>query len=230
MKKIFAVVAAMVFAMPSFAQFSSGGFSLDEESVYYGVRVGITGASLSGGTETMDGREYKTDLGMKAGMTLAGIIGLRVSHTTPLFLESGLYYTERGGKDGKYRVNYTNLELPILIKYGIKASDDIAILPFFGPYFAQAIAGKTKQYKWGGESYTDEIEKVGTFDEKKANTGGLSRFNMGFKLGCGVEYNKIYLEIGYQFGVSNIGKNGPGEKLDLSARSNALFANLGVNF
>ncbi|MBR3726644.1 MAG: hypothetical protein IKN21_03470 [Prevotella sp.] len=58
----------------------------------------------------------------------------------------------------------------------------------------------------------------------------MNRFNMGFKLGCGVEYNKIYLEVGYQFGVSNIGKNGPGEKLDLSARSNALFANLGVNF
>ena len=230
MKKIFALVAAMVLAVPSFAQFSSGGFSLEEENVYYGIRIGITGASLSGSTEMKNGYEYKTDLGMKVGMTLAGVIGIRVSHTTPLFLESGLYYTERGGKDGKYQVNYTNLEIPILIKYGIKASNDIAILPFFGPYFAQAIAGKTKQYKVEGGVETSEIEKVGTFDEKKAKTGGLNRFNMGFKLGCGLEFNKVYFELGYQFGVSNIGQNGPNDMLDLSARSNALFANLGINF
>lgn len=231
MKKIFVAIAAMALSMPSFAQFSSGGFSLDKENAYYGIRIGMTAASLSGSTETLDGREYKTDLGMKAGMTLAGIVGFRVSHTTPLFLESGLYYTERGGKDGKFQVNYTNLEVPLLIKYGVKATDDIALLPFFGPYFAQAIAGKTKQLKWDESGkVTNEVEKVGTFDEKKAHTGGLNRFNMGFKLGCGVEYNKLYLEIGYQFGVSNIGKNGPNEKLDLSARSNALLVNVGVNF
>lgn len=226
MKKILVAIAAMALSMPSFAQFSSGGFSLDEENVYYGIRIGLTGASLSGSTEMKDGHEYKTDLGMKAGMTLAGVIGLRVSNSTPVFLESGLYYTERGGKDGKYQVNYTNLEVPVLIKYGVKATDDIALLPFFGPYFAQAVAGKTKQLNWE----TGEVEKVGTFDEKKAHTGGLKRFNMGFKLGCGVEYNKLYLEVGYQFGVSNIGKNGPSEKLDLAAHSNALFANFGVNF
>ena len=211
--------------MPSFAQYSSGGFDLDKENVYFGVRIGMTGASLSGEEVTVDTRHYSTDVGMKSGMTLAGVVGLRVSSNTPLFLESGVYYTERGGKKDKFQISYNNLEVPILIKYGIKVSDDIAVLPFVGPYFSYAISGKTKQlFDKDGVPVT-KVEKVGTFDEKKAYSGGLKRANMGFKLGCGAEYNKLYLELGYQFGVTNISKLD-----DMTTRSNALFVNIGVNF
>ncbi len=207
MKKIFTAIVALMLAAPSFAQYSSGGFELDKQNLYYGVRLGMTVASLGG--------DFDTD--SKVGMTLGGVVGLRVSDSTPLFLESGLYYTERGAKD----IGYTNLEIPLLIKYGFKATDEIAVLPFVGPYFARAGWGKTKQPKADGTG----TEKVGTFDEKKAVTGGLSRLNMGFKIGCGAEYNKLYLELGYQFGITNIAKNDA-----LSIRSNAFFANFGVNF
>ena len=44
------------------------------------------------------------------------------------------------------------------------------------------------------------------------------------KLGVGAEYNKIYVEVGYQFGITNIAKYD-----DFSGRSNAFFANIGVN-
>ena len=193
----------MLVAAPSFAQFSSGGFELDKNNMYYGIRLGMTSASLSG--------DFDSD--SKVGMTLAGVIGLRVSDTTPVFLESGLYYTERGAKN----VGYNNLEVPILIKYGIKATDDIALLPFIGPYFSYAFSGKTKIAGVDGKT------KVGTFDEKKWM--GLNRANMGFKIGCGAEYNKLYLEIGYQLGVTNVSKDD-----DLSVHSNAFFANFGINF
>ena len=188
MKKIFTAIVAMVLAAPAFAQFSSGGFELDKQNLYYGVRLGLTVADLSGDLAELG--DLDTDA--KIGMTLGGVVGLRVSQSTPLFLESGLYYTERGAKD----VGYSNLEIPLLIKYGIKATDDIAILPFVGPYFARACWGKTKQPKLDG---TGSV-KVGTFDEDKAFTGGLKRLNMGFKVGCAAEYNKLYLEVGYQFG------------------------------
>jgi hypothetical protein len=205
MKKIFTAIVAMMLAVPSFAQYSSGGFELDKENLYYGVRIGLTAANLSGDD---------IDADTKVGMAMAGVVGLRLSSTTPVFLESGLYYSERGAKD----IGYTNLEVPVLIKYGIKATDEIAILPFVGPYFARACWGKTKLADVGGTSV-----KVGTFDEKKWI--GLNRMNMGFKLGCGAEYNKLYLEVGYQIGVTNISK-----KDDLSIHSNAFFANFGVNF
>ncbi len=208
MKKFLVSMLVLLTSVSSFAQFSSGGFNLDEESIYWGVRFGITGASLSG----------DVDMGMKTGMTLSGVVGLRASDSTPVFLESGLYYTERGGKDGKRRVGYNNLEIPIIVKYGIKATDDIALLPFIGPYFSYAFSGKTKIEKKDGT-----IGSVGTFDEEEWT--GLKRANMGFKLGCGAEYNKLYLEVGYQLGITNLSK-----KDALSARSNALFVNFGLNF
>ena len=222
MKKVLVAIMAMFCSMSSFAQYSSGGFSLDEENIYWGVRFGMTAASLSG----------DLDASSKVGMTLAGIVGLRPSDNTPVFIESGLYYTERGGKNGTYdvekrapkgsvtRVGYNILEIPLTIKYGLKVSDQIAVLPFFGPYFSYAISGKTKQTVNG----TTESESVGTFDEKKACHGGLNRASMGLKLGVGAEYNKIYLELGYQFGITNIAK-----EENFSGRSNAFFANIGVN-
>lgn len=217
MKKIFSAIVAMLLAAPSFAQYSSGGFELDESNIYYGVRLGMTTANLSGDTESP-----QLESGVKVGMTLAGVIGLRLSETTPVFLESGLYYTERGAKN----IGYSNLEAPLLIKYGIKATEDIAILPFVGPYFSRACWGKTKQYKLGTDGKpTNDIEAVGTFDEKKAATGGLNRLNMGFKLGCAAEYNKLYFEMGYQIGVTNIAKDDK-----KSIHSNTFFANFGVNF
>lgn len=200
---------ALFCSLGSFAQYSSGGFSLDEENLYWGVRFGMTSATLGG----------DLDLGSKTGMTLGGVIGLRASDSTPVFIESGLYYTERGAKKGKLRVGYNNLEIPLVVKYGIKATDDIAVLPFFGPYFSYAFSGKTKIQDKDGNS----IISVGTFDEKKWN--GLKRANMGFKLGCGAEYNKLYFELGYQFGITNVSKFD-----EVTAHSNALFANFGVNF
>lgn len=225
MKKVFLALVAMFCTVSSFAQYSSGGFSLDEENVYWGVRFGLTSASIGG----------DLDLGAKAGMTLAGVVGLRASDSTPVFIESGLYYTERGGKSGGpfknratgekegsvERVGYNCLEIPIVIKYGFKAGDNIAILPYIGPYFSYAFSGKTKQK----DIDTQESVSKGSFDEKKAYTGGLKRANMGFKIGVGAEYNKIYLELGYQFGITNVCKYE-----DYSAHSNAFFANLGVNF
>ena len=121
MKKVFSAIVAMMLAVPSFAQFASGGFELDKENLYYGARMGLTLANLSGDFD---------HTGIKTGLTLGGVVGLRVSTSNPVFLESGLYYTQRGCKDGDVSMTLKNLEVPILIKYGIKASDEVAVLPF----------------------------------------------------------------------------------------------------
>lgn len=204
MKKILVSIVAALMAVPSFAQFSSGGFELDKQSLYYGVRFGGTVASING----------DISIGSKVGMTLAGVIGLRVSSTTPLFLESGLYYTQRGAKNSDYNIVHNNLEFPILIKYGIQASDNIAVLPFFGPFFAYGVSTDEKL----------KTEYALTHDIR------VNRNNMGFKIGCGAEYNKLYAEIGYQFGVTNIIDDEYEFGRDKSSRNNALFLNIGVNF
>ena len=205
MKKFLVAIMAVLFSAPSFAQYSSGGFSLSESSLYYGIRLGANFSTLTG--------EY-IDLGTRVGMNLGGVIGIRVSDSTPIFLESGLYYASRGAKKDKETITTHNLEIPILIKYGIQATDDIAVLPYIGPYFSYGLGGKNK-YEDNGVVVKDD-----TFDY-------LNRFDMGFKIGCGAEYNKLYLELGYQFGVANLAKDNP---TDESAHNGSLYVNFGVNF
>ena len=206
MKKFFAAIVAMMLAVPSFAQFASGGFELDKSNVYYGARMGLALGKLTGDVGDYDG--------MKAGLTLAGVVGLRLSNQSPVFLESGLYYTQRGGKDGSYTADLNCLEIPILLKYGIQASDGIAILPFIGPYFAYGIAGETEYVGEDGKKAKERTYKH-----------FLNHHDMGIKIGCGMEYNMLYLELAYQFGLSNISDND-----DLSIHANQLSINLGVNF
>ena len=205
MKKFLVSIVVMLVAAPSFAQFSSGGFELDKESMYYGVRFGGTLASMNG----------DLSVGSKVGLTLAGVIGLRISSSAPVFLESGLYYTQRGAKDDDYEITHNNLEIPLVVKYGFQVSNEIALLPFFGPYFAYGVS-------------TDEKLKSNYAENHDVR---VNRNNMGFKLGCGAEYNKIYLELGYQFGITNIiDDEFSDEWKNKSARNNALFLNFGVNF
>lgn len=198
MKKVLIAIVALFCSVSSFGQYSSGGFDLDKENIYYGIRFGGTLASISG----------DVSVGTKVGLTLAGVIGLRLSTSTPVFLESGLYYTQRGAKDNDYEITHNNLEIPVLVKYGFKATDEIALLPFIGPYFAYAISADEK------------VKNVSLSDVNR-----VYRNNMGFKLGCGAEYNKLYLELGYQFGLTNIWDSD-----DITGHNNSLFLNFGVNF
>ena len=207
MKKFLVAIMAVLFAAPSFAQYSSGGFSLSESSLYYGLRLGINFAGIGGDL---------VDYDMKTGMNLGGVVGLRLSDTTPVFLESGLYYTERGAKKDKAKIGLTYFEVPLLIKYGIQANDDIALLPYIGPYFSYGIAGKYKIPAGNGEE---------AYNRSSYKT--FKHFDMGFKVGCGAEFNKLYAELGYQFGVANIAKENPA---DLDAKGHALYLNIGVNF
>jgi len=206
MKKILVAIMAVLFAAPSFAQFSSGGFSLNESSVYYGIRLGMNVATLTGDAG---------DLGSKIGLNFGATAGLRVSDTAPIFLESGLYYTGCGAKKDKSSVSLNYLELPLLIKYGIQMNDDIALLPFIGPTFRYGLfGGKAKVAGQKMDSFGD---------------GKYKRADVGIKLGCGAEYNKLYAELGYQFGITNIADWMIDED-DASVHNGALFINLGVNF
>lgn len=204
MKKFLVSIVAALMAVPTFAQYSSGGFSLSESSLYYGVRLGMNFSTITG--------DFAEDVDSKIGMNLGGVVGLRLSDSTPIFLESGLYFSGRGAKD--FSLNY--LELPVLIKYGVQLNDDIALLPYIGPYFSMGIGGKVKTLDG------TTVKKVSSYDFMK-------RPDMGFKIGCGAEYNKLYLELGYQFGVINLPKDKV-NPLDESAHNGNFYVNVGVNF
>lgn len=209
MKKFLMSIVAVLFAANSFAQYSSGGFSLSESTVYYGVRVGLNLSTLTG-----DGMG---DFGMKPGLNVGPTIGVRVSETTPVFLESGVYFSMQGAKDGDNSVALNYFKIPVLIKYGVQVSDEFAVLPFLGPTIAFGVGGDWKTAGAGSES---------SFGKGKFN-----RFDAGIRFGCGAEWNKLYLELGYEFGITNIADWKKDNGIDdASAHNGNLFINFGVNF
>lgn len=223
MRKIITTICACILTIGASAQMMSGGFHLDHRSVYYGLRMGFTSAHIGG--------DFDTDA--RTGLNLGAVVGLRCSPYTPMFLESGIYYTERGGKEGvpglergenatlKYNLSY--LEIPVLMKYGIEVADRFAVLPYVGPTFAFGVGGQIKETSPAGSL------KYDSFDSDR-----FKRFDVGIKLGCGVEWNMIYAELGYQWGITNIGEykitNISGESTDYDAFNRAFYMNIGINF
>lgn len=204
MRKLFSLLFVTLLTSSAFAQYNTGGYSFDRENMYYGIRIGINSSSISCDFPELDASASRV------GMSLGGVIGLRLSESHPTFLESGLYYIQKGGKGSGYNVNINYLEAPVLIKYGFQSSSsDLAFLPFFGPYFAYAIGGK---YKMGEHKHS-------VFKSNYYNHA-----DVGFKLGCGFEYQMLYGEIGYQFSVTDI------SDIDEPAHVKGIFIHFGVNF
>lgn len=213
MKKLMLCLLAMLLAIPSTAQIYRDyepkryDRSNDREH-YYGLRLGLNVASISSGDVMLDADSY-------SGLYLGGVYGMQLSRQAPIWLEVGLAYSEKGGvsrskSDDKVKYRMSYLQMPVVCKYNIDL-EDFHIQPFFGGYLAVGIAGQTKDYTPPRQSYS-------TYDT-------FNRFDGGLRLGCGAEYQMLYLEVGFDFGLSNISK----DDFD-TAHSRCFFLTAGVNF
>lgn len=173
---------------------------------YYGLRIGGNLSSISSDDVSLDTDSY-------GGLYVAGVVGTQLSRYSPVWLETGLAYSEKGGstKSGgdrvKYRLGY--LELPITIKYDI-AAGDVSVQPFLGGYLALGIAGQIKDY--------DMRRSESVYDT-------FNHFDGGLRIGCGLAYQMLYMEAGVDLGLSNINKDSFN-----SAHNQTVFLTAGVNF
>ena len=177
---------------------------------YYGFRLG-----LNGGTVNSDNAFY--DAGsVKSGVNVGFNVDVLLTPVTPLFFETGLQYTEKGGKkssgDNKMTYSLNYLEVPLVLKYQCKLDNDIAVTPFLGGYLACGVGGKIK----------DQTLRVA---ESSFSSNNFKRFDGGIRVGCGMMLDMFYVEVGYDAGLANISQ----DSFD-SAHTGTVFANLGINF
>lgn len=201
----------ITFTISAFAQFETNRnrsrYNRDDTERYYGLRLGMNIASTSS-----DATEFSTN--PRTGLIIGGVYGIQLSRNTPLWLELGLAYSEKGGKTHlnndkvTYRMSY--LQLPIVVKYSINVDDDFFVQPFFGGYLSLGLGGKIKNY--------GTKESLSVFDT-------MNRFDGGLRAGCGAEYKMMYIELGYDLGLANITK----DDFD-TAHTRSLFISLGINF
>lgn len=217
--KLFMVVlTALLMSVSAKAQYGYAGeysrtHALGGKDYYVGLRVGLNVATLHSDVARFRGNRAKAGLGL-------GIVGgYQLAPDTPLFIEAGLMYTEKGGKghfeDDSYTFSLNYLELPLVVKYSIEleaGSNDLAVQPFFGGYLATGLGGKIRNY--------DDRETACSFSNES-----FQRFDGGLRLGCGVQFNHLYLDLGYEFGLANIFQ----DDFDSSHTGN-FFVSAGVNF
>lgn len=225
-RKILSTLLCLALAAPVAAQNYYGNnngsrtptsFFNEEHNLYYGLRLGLGLAHVSSDDSQLDGSS------MQAGLNVGGIIGIQLSSAAPVYLESGLFYTEKGGKGynidentlsrgDKFTYDLNYLEIPIIVKYLFELDYDITIQPFFGGYFAYGISGSMKDYL--------HINKESAFSDKY-----FKRFDGGLRLGCGIQYQVLYGELAYDWGLSNIS-----HAWFQSSHTGCLSINVGVNF
>lgn len=181
-------------------------------SVYYGFRIGPVFTTISSDNKNLDGGKVTT--GLNAGF----VMGYGLSDRTPLFMEGGLFYTEKGGKndnnlfDYEYNLNY--LEVPLVMKYIYELDNDITIQPLLGVYMACGIGGKIKDYN-----------RRDAYCSFSGSDDAFKRLDAGLRFGIGIGFDMFYADISYDLGLANISHDNFDE-----CHTSAWMINIGVNF
>jgi len=190
---------------------SANGDAIAWHRFYFGLRVGLNVTSVSGDAAALDAKDQK------AGLNIGFVTGAQLTPYTPLFFETGLYYTQKGGKsnygDGdKFTYDLNYLQLPLLIKYKHFLGRGMSLQPYAGGYLSVGVGGSIKDY--------GARQAFSSFED-----GYFNRWDGGLKIGCGFGYNIFYTDITYDFGLANIGED------DFGSTHNGCFTiNVGVNF
>lgn len=191
-----------------------GNSWLDSGDMYYGLRIGPSFSKVNSDDAELDGGNWQT------GLNLSVIMGIPLTSEMPLYIETGLSYTEKGGKNKvtsleskkkmTYDLNY--LEIPIVLKYIYDIDGHFTVQPYFGGYLACGISGKIKNY--------GKREAFNSFSDD-----AFQRFDGGLRFGIGAGYEMFYADLAFDLGLSNICH----DMFDTS-HNRSLTLNFGVNF
>lgn len=189
---------------------------------YTGIRLGANSASLLfDGTGGINKNSF-------TGMNFGFVNGFRMAPYVPLYLESGILYTHKGVKGSKngeqLKVSMHYFEVPLVFKYKIYLDDglnNISLQPFFGGYASLGFAGKTKDFS----SYTSS----NTFGKN-----AFGNFDGGLRVGCGFEFENLYLEVAYDRGLANVARDNfhhlGYDNFNDQINTSTLSATIGFNF
>lgn len=166
----------------------------------FGVKAGANMSTMTGDIE-----DSKVKLGFNIGVTVDYAIN------QDWYILSGLQYTTKGVKieynfadeDYKSTINAAYLQLPIHVGYKLEIAPETKLVFHAGPYLAYGVNGKIK------ESGTEVINDTAIPYSVKVNTFDfMKRFDAGLGLGVGAEFGKFGVDLGWDFGLVNVVKEG----------------------
>lgn len=205
MKKNLKFLVAMVLfscaTMSANAQFEN---KRETARYHFGIRAGLSANTLTGdGTEGVMTYRFPTG-GLAWDFQVAQI---------PIFVGIGLNYLNQGYKykliwnrlsygsiysDRTYTQEAHSIHIPLVVGYHLNIAPKLFVSPFVGGFWSH------------------NFTELGIMID--------SRNNYGLRLGCGMNYGRLTLDLAYDFGLRNL-TNG-----DSSIHTGLFFATIGVNF
>lgn len=208
------LAVAMLFTatLSANAQFRKKVSTRTPDRFHMGLRAGLTASTLTGDyTKIFMGQisDVQALLFPYGGLALDFQVA-----PIPLFVGFGLNYMNMGYKledihsNKKTFDNFHSIQMPITVRYHINLAPNLFLQPFMGPWFAYDLS--------------DDDDK-----DWKDN-----RFDYGLRVGCGLNYGRLYFDFGYDLGLKNLYDN-DGEyknEHDYTINRGVLFVTFGFNW
>lgn len=194
-----------------------------------GVKAGYLSTKFS---EKYDGHTYKSR--PMNGFEIGVDYDIRIARSG-FSVRPGVFYnyfgksTKDQGFTSKERYHFLNV--PVDFKYEFRLGDEWGIYAVAGPKLVIGMAGKNI-YEGDGDKETINVF-TGKYEydvegdvEKGDESAFLNRPDVQIGVGLGVEYDRISLEFGYDWGLMNILKHAD----DATIKRNQLGITLGYTF
>lgn len=134
----------------------------------------------------------------------------------PLYIETGVTFSSRGGKFEGISFRPMYIQIPLLVNYRFDLGKRVAIQPFVGIYYGLGIGGKGRH----DDGWAD------IFGER----GMLRRSDLGTRMGIGVVVKRIWLSVGFDLGrLDNLAPGYSGWQPDTESRYSYDFDRLTTN-
>ena len=173
MKKMLLSAIAAAVALPSLAQ---GGYPFnptyaEDHNIYYGLRLGWALATVNSDDDVLDGGSARS------GLNIGAVIGFQLAPAAPVYLETGLSYTEKGGEGRVDGNKFTYDVAPRPGKYTMQQGTDIYMFNHATAdqkaaafKYIKFLVSKSSQLKWANATgYIPVNESVVTSSEYKNN-------------------------------------------------------------
>jgi hypothetical protein len=214
-------------------------------AIQWSIRAGLNINSMSVGGTADDIDFISRALKTKIGFNL-GVLG-DYAFTDMFGLQSGLILNTRGanaeGKESDYYYDYSatatvsiyELLIPVQLTLNIWLSDysNTSLKLHAGPTLGIALAGSgevTETYSSDYYDYYDDTD-TDTYDGIYSTYGDyVNRFNLGFTIGGGFQFDRFYIGLAYDFGLTNLAKNYNINHGTVNVKTNSLMVNLGYSF
>jgi hypothetical protein len=162
---------------------------------HMGLRAGFSSNTFTGDVEYIDPLLFPMG-GMALDFQVAPV---------PIFLGIGLNYVNMGYKWEYGHHSETEdwhcIHMPLTASYHINVAPNLFINPFLGGFMAYNL--------------TDVNEKSDWEDD---------RFNYGLRFGCGMNFGRLTLDLGYDLGLKNFGEK------HVKIKSGTFFMTIGFNW